>query len=61
MKRTGPGRPPLDDDSETVPVTVKMSAAEYDRTYQRAKAERRGSVSEQIRVDLRRAANDRKK
>lgn len=60
MKRTGPGRPRLDDDSETVPVTVKMSAAEYDRTYQRAKTER-VSVSEQIRADLRRAASDRKK
>jgi len=55
MKQQTRGRPKLDDESDTVPVSVKMSATEYDRTYQRAQAQR-VSVSEQIRADLR-AAN----
>lgn len=53
MKRTG--RPPLDDEPDSVPVHVKMSPSQYDNTYRRAQAAR-VTVPEQIRRDVRAAA-----
>jgi hypothetical protein len=49
--RQGPGRPPLDDDDDSVPVHVKMTTQQYDDVYRRAQAER-VSVPEIIRRSL---------
>lgn len=53
MKRTHPGRPPLDDEEASVPVCVKMTTTQYDHTYLRAQRAR-VSIPEQIRRDIRR-------
>lgn len=58
MKRTHPGRPPLDDADASVPVCVKMTTAQYDETYVRAQRAR-VSVPEQVRRDVRRAEQKR--
>jgi len=50
MKRT-PGRPPLDDDDESVDVHVRMPSKQYDETYRRARGSRM-TVPERIRRDL---------
>ncbi len=50
MKKT-PGRPPLDEDDDSVSVHLKMTAAQYDDTYARAAAAR-VSVQEIIRRDV---------
>ena len=50
MKRT-PGRPPLDDDDDSVSVHLRMSAAQYTETYRRAQEERK-TVPEVIRADV---------
>lgn len=55
MKRTTPGRPPLEDAEASVPVHLKLTAAQYDDTYVRAQRARI-SVPEQIRRDMRKAA-----
>lgn len=55
MKRSHPGRPPLDDGEASVPVHVKMTTTQYDDTYVRAQRAR-VSVPEQIRRDLQKAA-----
>lgn len=57
MKRA-PGRPPLDDDADSVPVHVKMTETQYDDTYQRARRAR-VTVPEQIRRDVREASEKR--
>lgn len=57
MKQQPPriGRPPLDDDADSVPVHVKMTPKDYDTTFRRA--QRDGvTVPEQIRRDVRNAA-----
>jgi hypothetical protein len=55
MKRTTPGRPPLDDDDASVPVCVSLPGRQYDAMYTRA--QRDGvTVPEVIRRDLERAA-----
>jgi hypothetical protein len=46
------GRPPLDDDDDSVPVHLTLTATDYDELYRRAQAERI-SVPEQIRRTLR--------
>jgi hypothetical protein len=52
MKRTG--RPPIDDDDDSVPVCVSLPARQYDAIYDRA--QRDGvTVPEVIRRDLQRA------
>jgi hypothetical protein len=56
MKRTTPGRPPLDEDDESVPVCVSLPGRQYDAMYTRA--ERDGvTVPEVIRRDLARAGD----
>jgi hypothetical protein len=50
MKRQ-PGRPPLDDDDETVPASTKLPSRVYDDLDRRATAAR-VSLSEQIRRDI---------
>jgi len=47
-----PGRPPLDDDDDSVPVHLTLTGRDYDDLYQRAQQER-VSVPEQIRRTLR--------
>jgi hypothetical protein len=58
MKKTG--RPPLDHDDETVPVTVKMPSRLYDATLARAHEDRVG-LPERIRRDLAAAAAGQKR
>jgi len=54
MKR--PGRPRLDPTAHTVPVHLKLSAAQYDATWRRA--QRDGvTVPERIRRDITAAQN----
>ncbi|MEP7304203.1 MAG: hypothetical protein ABJA98_01670 [Acidobacteriota bacterium] len=55
MKRAHPGRPPLDDDDPSVDVHLRMPSKQYDDAYKRAGRER-VSVPEQIRKDMRDAA-----
>jgi len=50
MKKS-PGRPPLDDDDETVPASTKLPSRQYDALDRRAAAARI-SLSEQIRRDI---------
>lgn len=50
MKKS-PGRPPLDDDDESVPVSTRMPSRQYDDLSQRAK-DARVSVAEQVRRDV---------
>lgn len=50
MKRQ-PGRPPLDDDDDSVPVHLTLPGRQYDALYRRAQADRM-SVPERIRRDL---------
>jgi hypothetical protein len=59
MKRTGPGRPRVDDTDESVPVHLTLPARQYDEIYQRASAGR-VSVQEQIRRDMQRASAQKK-
>lgn len=55
MKSTRPpGRPPLDDDDDSVPVHVTLTARDYDAAYQRAQ-QAGVSVPEIIRRDMRTA------
>jgi hypothetical protein len=54
MKRS-PGRPPLDDDEDSVPIHLTVTAATYDHLYRRAQREGL-SVPETIRRTLRAAA-----
>jgi hypothetical protein len=58
MKRS-PGRPPLDDDDESVPVHVQMTHTLYQHTSRRAKAER-VTVQEIIRRDVQAASRELK-
>jgi hypothetical protein len=53
--RRSPGRPPLDDDEESVPVCVVMTTTQYDETYARAQRER-VTVPERIRRDVQAAS-----
>jgi len=53
------GRPPLDDESASVSVHLKMPAAQYDDTYRRAQRERK-SVQDVIRADVRAGAAKKK-
>jgi hypothetical protein len=53
MKRS-PGRPPLDDDDESVGVHLTMPSKQYDAAFERAQ-QLRISVPEVLRRDLRRA------
>jgi hypothetical protein len=50
MKRT-PGRPPLDDDDDSVSVSFRVPAAQYDDLYRQAQAERL-TLSEHLRREL---------
>jgi len=52
MKRTG--RPPIDDDDDSVPVCLSLPARQYDAICDRAQAAG-VTVPEVIRRDLRRA------
>lgn len=55
MKPTRPpGRPPLDDDDESVPVHLTLTASDYDEAYQRAQ-QAGVSVPEIIRRDVKAA------
>lgn len=47
-----PGRPPLDDQSESVQVCVTLPAKKYDDLYQQAKQQRLKGVPELIRLRL---------
>lgn len=49
MKRTG--RPPLDDDDDSVPVHLTLTSAVYDELHSRARRDR-VSVPERVRRDL---------
>jgi hypothetical protein len=62
MKRTKrPGRQPIDDQGgDSVPVCLRLSAAQYDEFYSRAQRNGQISVPEQIRRDLRRRKRYRK-
>ena len=52
MKPTRPpGRPPLDDDDESVPVSTRMPSRQYDEMWQRAR-DARVTIAEQIRRDV---------
>jgi hypothetical protein len=51
MKRS-PGRPPLDDDEDSVPIHLTVTASTYDDLYRRAQREGL-SVPETIRRTLR--------
>lgn len=55
MKRTHPGRPPLDDDDPSVDVHLRLPSKQYDDAYDRATRERM-TVPERIRQDMRDAA-----
>jgi len=46
-----PGRPRLDDDDDSVPVHLTLTARQYDAVYERARRER-VSVPEIIRRDV---------
>jgi hypothetical protein len=50
MKRQ-PGRPPLEDDAESVSVSFRISSAQYDDLYKKAQAERL-TLSEHLRREL---------
>ena len=50
MKKT-PGRPPLDDSDDSVPVHLTITARQYDDLFARAQRDR-VSVPEVIRRDL---------
>jgi hypothetical protein len=54
------GRPPLDPNSPSVGVGLKMSSAQYDDTYRRAR-ESRMTVTERIREDIRAGSEGEKK
>jgi hypothetical protein len=59
MKRRG--RPPIDDQGgDSVPVCVRLPAAQYDELYQRAQRNGQIGVPEQIRRDLQEPASDRR-
>jgi hypothetical protein len=59
MKSTRPpGRPPLDDDDESVPVSTRMPTRQYNDLYERAQAAR-VSVAEQLRRDAAAASKKR--
>ena len=59
MKPTRPpGRPPLDDDDDSVPVSTRMPSRQYDDLTQRAK-DARVTVAEQVRRDVAAAAKFR--
>ena len=60
MKRTHPGRPPLDEDDPSVDVHLRLPSKQYDDTYDRAQKER-VTVPELIRKDMRAAAARRTK
>lgn len=60
MKPKGPGRPPLDDEDESVPVCVTLPLRLFDSTCQRAR-EDRVSLPERIRRDIREAQIKSKK
>lgn len=60
MKRTHPGRPPLDDADPSVDVHLRMPSKQYDDAYDRARRER-VTVPERIRQDMRDAARLAKK
>jgi hypothetical protein len=60
MKRTGPGRPPIDVESDSVPVHVQMSGKQYDAVYARARKDR-VTVPERIRRDIHAAIDAEKK
>jgi hypothetical protein len=55
MKRTHPGRPPLDDNDPSVDVHLRMPSKQYDETFQRA-GKARLTLPAQIRQDMRDAA-----
>jgi hypothetical protein len=55
MKRTHPGRPPLDDTCASVDVHLRMPSKQYDETFRRA-GKARVTMPEQIRQDMRDAA-----
>jgi Ribbon-helix-helix protein, copG family len=38
-RRKGPGRPPLDDDADSVHVNVRMPPDQYDDIYERSRRE----------------------
>jgi len=57
MKRSR-GHPPLDDDDESVAVSVKMPSKQFDDAYDRAKRAR-VTIPEQIRRDMREASEKR--
>lgn len=60
MKRTHPGRPPLDDEDPSIDVHLRMPSKQYDDAYARARRER-VTVPERIRQDMREAARRRAK
>ena len=49
--RDRPGRPPLDDDDESVPVSLKLPSKQYDDLWRQAQAQE-VSVPEVIRRTL---------
>lgn len=59
MKRTRPGRPPLDDGDPSVDVHLRMPSKQYDDTFKRA-GKSRVTMPEQIRQDMRDAAQRKK-
>lgn len=54
------GRPPLDDDDESVGVHVQMTSKQYDEVYERARRER-VTVPEIIRRDVREGGEKNKR
>lgn len=57
MKRTAPGRPPLDRNDPSVSIHVKLTTRQYDDVYRRAQRDR-VSVPAIIRRDLRAPRRD---
>lgn len=51
-----PGRPPLDDDDDSVPVSTRLPSRQFDAMQHRAKVAR-VSVAEQLRRDIAAAAS----
>lgn len=52
MKRTRPGRPPLTEDDDSIPVCVTIPGRLYDALEKQAKADHM-TVPERIRRDIR--------
>lgn len=51
MRRTGPGRPRLEDDEESVSVSVRFPTSTYESLYQQAQKDRT-TVSEVVRQQV---------